>query len=285
MSGELVAITQDEWDRMVSMWLHGRPQSTRDVYLPVIDGFREFVDNKRIGQLTLEDLQNYAGTLAGQKPRTVERKLATIKSLLGFCHRIGFTQFDVGRALRLPKIPDDLAEKILPEEDIQRMIALESDQRNQVLLRVLYGAGIRASEAAGLRWINVQSRSDGSGQITVLGKGSKTRTIKLSVAGWKALQSLRPEHVNLDDPVFARQNGGPMSRNHITIVVTRAARRANIPRNVSAHWMRHAHATHAIDHKAPLALVQRTLGHATLAITGKYVHVRPDESSSKYLNI
>ena len=101
-----------------------------------------------------------------------------MKSLLSFCHKTGMIPFDVGKALRLPRIPDDLAGKILTVEDVQRVIRMEPTPRNQVLIRVLYISGIRASEAAGLRWVDVQARDEG-GQITVTGKGRKTRSIRL----------------------------------------------------------------------------------------------------------
>jgi integrase/recombinase XerD len=68
-------------------------------------------------------------------------------------------------------------------------------------------------------------------------------------------------------------------------IVQRAAKRAGIPRNVSCHWLRHAHASHALDHNAPLHLIQQTLGHSNIATLNAYLHSRPSESSSRYLSI
>jgi integrase/recombinase XerD len=184
----------------------------------------------------------------------------------------------------MPKIPDDLASKILEAEDIRRMTEGEPKLRNQMLLRVLYAAGIRASEASGLRWQDVQPRGD-TGQITVLGKGSKTRSIMLPESVWKALQTFRPKDAKPEDPVFTIKNGTHMSRNHISIVVARAARRAGTATKCSAHGLRHNHATHALDNGASVALIKETLGHSSLTTTSRYLHIRPSESSSKYLNL
>lgn len=270
---------------MVPLWLHGRPEPTQAVYLPVIEAFRDFVQAKPISQVTLKDLQDYADTLADLKPNTIARKLATIKSLFAFSYRTGMIAFDVGRALRKPSIPDNLHRKILEQHQILRMIQMEPVTRNQVLLRVLYGTGIRAAEAAGLTWLNVQPRKDIAGQITVLGKGHKVRSILLADGTWNALMSIKPEFPGIDTPVFCKEDGRPMSRFHITGVVTRAGRRADIPEHVSAHWMRHGHASHAIDKGAPLSLVRDTLGHADLTITSRYVHARPGKSSNSYVDV
>jgi integrase/recombinase XerD len=271
-----------DWDRIIPLWLHGRPESTCDVYRPIVEDFREFIKSKPIGAITLKDLQDYQDQFVEQKPATVKRKLATIKSLLAFAYKTGMIPFNVGVALRTPKILDNLAERILTEEQIQRMIKLEPNERNRVLLRVMYISGIRASEASGLYWRDVQPRGK-AGQITVLGKGQKTRAILLSKSVWDALQKFRKD-AGPNDPVFQIGSGEAMSRFHVSVMVTTAGRRAGIPERVSAHTLRHGHATHAMDHGAPLALIQKTLGHADLSVTSRYIHVRPDQSSSDYLN-
>jgi integrase/recombinase XerD len=274
----------DDWDRMIGMWLHGRPESTCEIYQPEISKFGARVGWKPIGQITLEDLQNYAVELMpDQKPRTIRRKLATVKSLLTFCHRTGLIAFNPGAALRMPAAPNDLAEKILTEKQIKQLVASEPNSRNKVLLRVLYSAGIRASEAAGLCWVDVRARNERTGQITVLSKGAKTRTIKLPAKVWQALDAIRPKNAAPEEPVFQREDGGPMDRTYVTKIVARSARRANIPLRVSSHWLRHAHASHSLARGAPLVLIQRTLGHTSLDTTNRYLHISPEDSSSRYL--
>lgn len=224
-----------EWDQLVSIWLHGRPQSTQDMYRPVITTFRKWIQDKPISQITLQDLQDFADTLAGQKPRTRERKLCTLKSLTGFCHKTGFIPFDVGAALRLPKIADDLASKLLSPADIAKMIDAEPKLRNKVLMETLFSTGIRASEAAGLDWKDLQPRGKEAGQISVFGKGGRTRSIIIPKSVWKALQTFRPPEAGRDTAVFMADNGRRLTRNAISIIVSRAGRRVNIGMRVSSH--------------------------------------------------
>jgi integrase/recombinase XerD len=273
-----------DWERIIPIWLHGRPAITCERYAPVIRDFREFVKSKTIGTVRLEDLQAFQDTLAGQKEATIRRKMSTIKSLLSFSHKTGLIPFNVGAALRMPVVLEQLTEKILPEEDIHAMINGEPNPRNQVLLRVLYGSGIRATEASGLDWKDVQPRDSG-GQLVVLGKGSKVRVIRISPQTWKALLAIRPNDATPADPVFVTDQERRMSRNYISILVRRAARRIGIGAKVSAHWLRHGHASHSMDKGAPLSLIQKTLGHTDLTTTSRYLHVRPTESSSKYLGV
>ncbi len=79
--------------------------------------------------------------------------------------------------------------------------------------------------------------------------------------------------------------GGGLSVRQVQYIVRQAARRADVDKNVSPHWMRHAHASHALDRGAAVHLVQATLGHSSVATTGRYLHARPTESSSKYLAV
>jgi len=99
------------------------------------------------------------------------------------------------------------------------------------------------------------------------------------------LLDLRGDGGNADDPVFRSRKGGALDPSQVHRIVGKAARRAGIKAPVSPHWLRHAHASHALDRGAPIHLVQATLGHASVATTGKYLHARPSESSAKYLAV
>ena len=164
------------------------------------------------------------------------------------------------------------------------MLALEPNRRNQVLLRLLYYAGLRVSEIAGLTWRDLQPRTDG-GQVTVFGKGSKTRVVLLPNTIWRELLRFR-QSAALDAPVFpSRRGGGHLDPSAIERVVQKAARRAGLEGKVSPHWLRHSYATHALERGAPIHLVAATLGHASVATTGRYLHARPTDSSSRYLAV
>jgi integrase/recombinase XerD len=205
-----------------------------------------------------------------------------VKSLLTFGQRTGFLLLNVGAALKLPPRKDTLAERMLDEAEVHSLLAREPDHRNRVLLRLLYRAGLRVSEIAGLSWRDLHARDDG-GQVTVFGKGGKTRAVLLPADVWRDLVSLRDAAI-LEDPVFRSRRGRHLDPSAVFRIVRRAAQRAELEAGskVSPHWLRHAHATHALERGAPIHLVQATLGHTSVATTGRYLHARPTDSSARY---
>jgi site-specific recombinase XerD len=289
---ELVPVTktaivipqQAESDQhLIDLWLHGRSKHTQRAYRSDVEKLLKNVE-KPLNQISLGDLQQYANRLnEGLQPTSVYRSMSSIKSLFGFGHRLGYLQFDVAGPLRLPALRESLAERILDETDVLRMIALEGMPRNKAILLTLYAGGFRVAELCSLKWSDLQNR-DKAGQITVFGKGNKTRTILMPSTVWNALQSLRGD-ANETAPVFRSRKKGHLDESMIWRIVSKAAKRAGIEKEVSCHWLRHAHASHALDRGAPIHLVQATLGHSSIATTGKYLHARPTDSSANYLPV
>ncbi len=298
-------------ERLLALWLHGRSSHTQRAYRSDAERFIEFTEGKPLSTVTLGDIQSFAdasayiykvyesGNIEVERERSAasrSRLLSSVKSLLSFGHRIGVLPANVGAPLRLPTVKNQLAQRILEEPDLQKTLALETDARNRVLLRLLYAGGLRVSELCGLTWADLSVRGD-AGQVTVLGKGGKTRMVLLStptwreLMGWKTtLEKKHAEAVQGSAPLFRsrkkdRDGGYKLDPSMVLRVVRKAARRAGIELNVSPHWMRHAHASHALDRGAPIHLVQQTLGHASVATTGRYLHARPSDSSSRYLGV
>jgi integrase/recombinase XerD len=267
---------------LIELWLHSHlSEHTRRAYRADVDRFRKRIP-KLLAHVSLADLQEFADSLGHLRAASRQRCLSSMKALLAFGHRIGYLPFDVGRVLKVPSAKDTLAERILSEADLHRMLTLESDERNRVLLFLLYASGARRGELAQLLWKDVQASGD-SGQVTVLGKGGKTRSILLPESVWKQLQRLRGQAL-AGDPVFpSRKKGKPLTESGIWRIVKRAGKRAGLEAAVSPHWLRHAHASHALDRGAPIHLVQATLGHASINTTGRYLHARPKDSSSRFL--
>ena len=113
-----------------------------------------------------------------------------------------------------------------------------------------------------------------------------TRAIQVPASVWKLLAGLRTPKTGAADPVFRSrkgENGGVLRPLAVLRIVRKAAARAGIELPVSPHWFRHAHASHALDRGAPIHLVQATLGHASITTTGRYLHARPNDSSSRFL--
>jgi integrase/recombinase XerD len=188
----------------VELWLHGRPTHTQRAYRADVCRFLAFVDVP-LAAVTVGDVQAFSNSLASLAPSSRSRKLAAVKSLFSFGH-LGYLPFDVGRAVKQPRLKDTLAERILTEEDVVKLVALEPGRRNQVMLRLLYIAGLRVSEIADLKWRDLQPRTDG-GQVTVFGKGSKTRVVLLPNPILRELLRFR-QHAAQDAPVFPSRSGG-----------------------------------------------------------------------------
>jgi integrase/recombinase XerD len=277
------AIQASSDQHLIALWLHGRSPHTQAAYGVDAARFLAFTA-KPLREVALGDLQGFADTLGELAPASRARILSGVKSLLAFGHRLGYLPFDVGRALKVSGAKDTLAERILPEADVQRMMALEPSARNQALLRLLYASGARVSEICGLKWRDAQPR-DEAGQLTVYGKGNKTRMVLLPATVWRELTMLRGPMAGPDDPIFRSRGGVALSRSQVLRIVRAAARQAGIEGNVSPHWLRHAHASHALDRGCPIHLVQATLGHSSVATTGRYLHARPTDSSSRYLAV
>ena len=275
----VVAASSD--DQLLALWLHGRSVHTQRAYRADVVCFRAKI-RKPLVQVTLADLQEFADSLTFGARASCYRCLSSIKSLLAFGHRIGYFAFDVGRVLRLPSVRHTLAERILTEAALHRLLTLEPNERNRTLLTLLYGAGVRRGEVAELRWRDLQTTSEG-GQVTVFGKGGKTRSIQLPASLWQQLQRLRGTAAPTDAVFPSRKNSKPLTASAIWRIVHRAAIRSGLTQRVSPHWLRHAHASHALDRGAPIHLVQSTLGHASITTTGRYLHARPKDSSSRFL--
>jgi site-specific recombinase XerD len=279
---ETLAVRQADNDvQVIAMWLHDKARHTQKAYANDIKKFLDFI-GKSLNAITIGDIQSFMDSLADYSPASKARMAASIKSLFSFAKRIGYLPFDVASPIKVLKVKNTLNERILCEEDIQRMIILEEKPRDRALLRLLYIAGLRISEACNLKWHDIQPANNEGAYLNVFGKGDKTRSILVDQKTYNELLDLKGE-TGPDDPVFVSQKGNALSVPQAWRIVKRAAKRAKIDAPVSPHWFRHAHASHALDRGAPIHLVQATLGHASVATTGRYLHARPNDSSSLYL--
>ena len=303
----------DDDAHLVRLWLHGKSTNTRDAYERDLRAFVDFADAP-LARLTLQHVQDWTDALedAGLAPSTRARKLSAVKSLLSFGHKLGYLIYNVGAAVSPPKQKDTLAERILPEAAVHRVLAVADaaadgnpggsfvQRRNALALRLFYASGGRVSEIAGLRWRDCVERSlergRPTGQVTLFGKGGKTRRVLLSADTWAVLDGHRRRemaggHAEADNPVLRSRKAGadgsarPLTRQQLWRVVKGLAKLAGLPDAVSPHFFRHAHASHALDRGAPPHLVQQTLGHASLQTTSRYAHARPDDSSARYLGV
>lgn len=215
------------------------------------------------------------------RPSTRARKTAAIRSYYGHLVRMGTLTADPAVGLASPRLAPGLP-KPLSVEQVDRLLtrpsATPTGLRDRALLEVLYGAGLRASEAVTLR---LQDLDLEVGFVRTLGKGSKERVVPL---GRKAIAAVQA-YVSRGRPllglpgglkppqVFLNARGRGLSRQGLHLIVKKYAREANLGAEVSAHTLRHSFATHLVEGGADLRAVQEMLGHADLATTQIYTHL------------
>ncbi len=289
--------------RLIELWLHGKSEKTKRTYGYDLSSFFGFVGyGTPLRAVTLSDLQAYAESLVESDvlaTATQARMLACVKSLLSFGNDVGYLPFNVGKALKVPAIKDALSERILTEGEIHRMINVGAQsKRDKAIIATLYAGGLRREELCRLKWRDLKPRDDiglGVGQVTLFGKGGKTGVVLLPASIFGDVLALRrgSPPPGEDEPVFRSRKakahlettGGHLDPTALNRIVSNAAKRASVPGGVSPHWLRHSHATHAMERGAELALVQKTLRHSSVATTGRYLHARPNDSSALHLGL
>jgi integrase/recombinase XerD len=277
-----IAVQASSDDELVALWLGNyRSKNTRRGYGLDVAAFRASI-GKPLRAAKLRDVQEFAASLTNFADTTAVRRLAAVKSLISFAHRIGYLVFNIAAPMQLPAVKDRLAERIILEADLQHMLGGTRDPRDAALLRLTYGAGMRVSEVCGLHWRDFVARDEG-GQVTVFGKGGKTREVLLPQQLWDRVIALR-EDAGDNDPVFLSRKGRALCERQARNVVYAARKRAGLSQRVSPHWLRHAHVSHSLDRGAPIHVVKETVGHASLTTTTRYSHARPGDSSARYLN-
>jgi len=270
--------------RLVEMWLDGRPETTKRAYAAAL---RQYVDStpKPLREQGLADLQAFAASLHGS-PAYRARQLAAIASLWAFGFKIGYLPYNAAAALRRPAVVGDRGTRILTVAQVNQIVYGEPDARDRALLRTLYVAAPRVSELAALRRCDVQT-GDAGEYLRFVGKGDKERYVRIPTSLYRDLILLGSRRYDGSAPpaeapiFFSRNLDRAISPRRVDEIVRDAGARVGV--EISPHWLRHAHASHALDHGCPLHVLQATLGHASIRTTGIYAHARPSDSSSLYL--
>lgn len=262
-------------DALIEMWLSGRTTNTRRAYEKDIERFRRHA-GKALCHVTAADLVSYAESLAHLAIATQHRRLSSVKSLYTFAHRLGYVRFDPAAALGIPKAADNRAGKLLPREVVRRIIDAAAPGRDKLILWTLYLTGVRESELIALRASDIHRTPTGYA-LSVTGKGGKVRNIAIKESLARALMDHRDTGI-----LFQTVRGNRLNASDVYRVVTTAGERAG--HRVTPHLLRHAHASHALDNNAPLALVRDSLGHSSLSTTSIYVHAKPTDGASLYLD-
>jgi integrase/recombinase XerD len=216
----------------------------------------------------------------GARPRSTARQLSSFRRFFRYLIREGLIAEDPTAQIAMPKIGRSLP-RSLSESEVEALLAAPAvadplGHRDRTMLEVLYATGLRVSELVHLKLAQVNLNQ---GVIRVLGKGNRERLIPLGEEAVRWLKTFidsgRAE-ILLDrstDFLFPTRRGDRMTRQAFWHIIKRYARKASVDRDLSPHTLRHAFATHLLNHGADLRVVQMLLGHSDLSTTQIYTHV------------
>lgn len=278
-SPDAAIIPADTTDaRLIEMWMHGKSANTQKQYSRIAARFFETV-GKTLQAINLSDLQTWADSIDGTA-HTRKAHIDTVRSLFSFALKTGYIRLNPAAVLESPATPDKVKGKVLSERETIAIINAARNDRDTALLQCLYSAGGRVSEICSLTWKDVAPTPDGGAELLIFGKAGKNRNAKISADTHRLLIAQRRWAEN-DAPVFTTRTGNALDRVAVHRIVKKAAQDAGIKKDVSAHWFRHSHASHALERGANPAAVQEQLGHSSLATTTRYTHA--SNSSADYL--
>lgn len=260
---------------LVQLWLQGKAKSTQKIYQRHATQFLAIV-GKPLASVTLKDVYAYADTLSHLAASTIKSRLYTVKSLMSFSHDLGYIPFNVAAVVKPPKVAIGVHSKALKPAQITNMIAHTISNRDATLIRLGFTSGMRSAELASLTWSMLHDDV-----LTIVGKGSKERSIKLPEWLINELWQLKPIEFNPSLPIFRSRKGGHLTTRQITRIVKDSARKAGEGDKVSCHWLRHSHVTEAIRRGDDYKMVADTTGHSDPGYLIKvYVASNPENSSA-----
>jgi integrase/recombinase XerD len=268
-----------------ALWLErGLSENTLSAYRSDLLGLSHWLQT---GQLDLiragrADLLGYLQRRVeeGAKPRSSARLLSSIRRFYRYLVRERLVGEDPSARIDAPKLGRSLP-KSLTEGEVDALLAVPDTSnllgmRDRAMLEVLYASGLRVSELVGLALPQLNMRQ---GLVRVIGKGNKERLVPLGDEALSWLERYMRESRGLllgalqSDVLFPSRRGNAMTRQAFWQLIKRYALLAGISKALSPHTLRHAFATHLLNHGADLRVVQLLLGHSTLSTTQIYTHV------------
>ena len=282
-----MSATDDVLDEFCdTLWLEdGLSRNTLDSYRRDLRQFAQWLERSAAKELSAAhhgDIQAYLGYRFSRKARATSaaRLLSSLKRFYRHLVRSGKIAVDPTLTIDGPKLPRGLP-KTLTEADVEGLLAAPEvttalGLRDRAMLETLYASGLRVSELVTLKAGQV---SRDMGVVRVMGKGSKERLVPLGEEAltWltRYLGEARPALLSgqQSDDLFVTSRGGAMTRQAFWYLVKRYAARAAIAKSISPHTLRHAFATHLLNHGADLRVVQLLLGHSDISTTQIYTHV------------
>lgn len=274
-----------ELDQFIDhLWLEdGLAKNTLESYRLDLTSFAMWLPSQNKQLLTVDsaDIQQYIALRFPQsKPRSISRLIASLRRFYRYALRENKVNTDPTIQIESPKLPRSLPKSLNEGEVVSLLNAPNLGEpaglRDRAMLELLYACGLRVSELVTIKTTEV-SVSDGVVRVT--GKGSKTRLVPMGeeAVDWIAryLKEARSEILQkrLCDALFVTNRGEAMTRQAFWYMIKRYALLAGISKHMSPHVLRHAFATHLLNHGADLRVVQMLLGHSDISTTQIYTHV------------
>jgi integrase/recombinase XerD len=275
-----------------SLWLEsGLSKNTVEAYQRDLLGFAAWLRKSDIDLVaaTREDILKYQGTRLreGRKARSEARLLSTLRRFYRYLCREEIRDSDPTAKIESPRLGKPLPSS-LTEDEVESLleqpnVLVPLGLRDRTMLEVLYATGLRVTELVSLTFEQVNMRQ---GLIRCIGKGNKERLVPLGEIALDYLQRYvvesRPILLkgNVNEDLFPTQRGKAMTRQAFWYLIKRYAKQAGIEKELSPHTLRHAFATHLLNHGADLRVVQLLLGHSDLSTTQIYTHVAKERLKS-----
>ena len=251
---------------------------TIDAYRRDLDALSQWSETQGAGVLDLHAEQLRAFIAAehrrGLSPKSLQRRLSACRSFYGWNVRHARLAVSPAAGIRAPKAPRKLPQVLDPDE-VKALVEVPTDVplglRDRALLELFYSSGVRLSELCALRWHDLDLAG---GLVTVLGKGSKQRSVPLGSYARNALQEWRASTGAAGDaPVFPGRGGAPITPRAVQLRLRQLAQRQGLFKRVHPHLLRHSFASHILESSGDLRGVQELLGHADIATTQIYTHL------------
>ena len=267
-----------------SLWLEsGLSGNTLSAYRSDLAGFEAWLDKKGLGlkNASRAELLGYlaANVRQGLSPRSSARRLSTLRRFYRYLLREGIIHDDPTTDIRSPSLGRPLP-KAITEASVEKLLGAPGDTtlgvRDRAMLETMYASGLRVSELVALALNELDLTT---GLVRVTGKGGRERIVPLGEEATSRLRDYldraRPELTGeqKNGSVFLTRRGKPMTRQAFWQLIKRYTALAGIDTDLSPHSLRHAFATHLLNHGADLRSVQMLLGHADLSTTQIYTHV------------
>ncbi len=266
-----------------SLWVEsGLSENTLAAYGSDLKIFISWLKNKPVIEVEKSDIAAFMESRykAGVGGRSVARFLSTLRRFYGYLYREGSLITDPTELIEAPHIGKPLPGS-LSEKDVDLLLAAPEITdtlgfRDKAMLELLYATGLRVSELIGLKFEQVSFRQ---GFVRVMGKGNKERLVPVGEVAMEWLESYMQEaRVGIlaekqSDYLFVTKRGSGMTRQTFWYVIKRYAKKAGVTKQLSPHTLRHAFATHLLNHGADLRVVQLLLGHSDLSTTQIYTHI------------